>query len=366
VRVVVASGIWPPDVGGPASNAPEVAAFLCDRGHAVCVLTTASAPPAPEAYPIRWIPRSLTPGVRHLRFAWELARLARHADVVYTASVLGRSALGCALVGTPFVVRLPDDPAFERARRLGLARGDLDEFQAARGAAVGALKALRTIALHRAAHVLTPSEYLRGLVLRWGIAPERVTVLPNPAPAVDRAASPSSRDGFVFAGRLNAQKSLATALEALARVDGASLVVAGDGPQRESLERRARDLGLDGRVRFIGPQPRERVLELLRGAEAAVLSSAWENFPHTAVEALAVGTPVIAIAVGGVTEIVRDGHNGLLVPAGDTEALAGALQRFCSDPGLRERLGAAAAASVERLAPDRIYPELERILERAR
>ena len=365
MRVVVASGIWPPDVGGPASNAPEVAAFLRGRGHDVVALTTAERPPAEEAYPVRWVSRALPTGVRHARFAAELARLGRKADVVYTASVLGRSAVGADASRVPFVVKLPDDPAFERARRRGLFRGDLDEFQHARGIVIGGLKLVRTAALRRAAHIVTPSGYLREIVLGWGLDPARVTVLPNPVPALTGSYPVEKTATFAFAGRLNAQKAVGTALDALALVDRATLVVAGDGPERAALEERARELGLNGRVTFLGPQPRERVLELFRGADAAVLSSAWENFPHTAVEALAVGTPVIATAVGGVAEIVADGDNGLLVPPRDPEALAAALRRFLADGDLRERLRERAAASVERFAPDAIYAELERILEAA-
>ena len=104
------------------------------------------------------------------------------------------------------------------------------------------------------------------------------------------------------------------------------------------------------------------MLELLRAADLAVLSSRWENFPHALVEALAVGTPVVATAVGGVPEIVRDGENGVLVPPGDPEALAGGIRRALAE---RDRLAAAAAPSVERFEPERIYGELATILERA-
>ena len=135
------------------------------------------------------------------------------------------------------------------------------------------------------------------------------------------------------------------------------MLVAGDGDLRPQLEAKA-----GPRTRFLGPLPRARVLELFAAADGAVLSSSWENFPHSVVEALAVGTPVVATAVGGVAEIVDDGVNGLLVPPDDVDAFAGALVRFASDESLRARLRAAAAPSVERFSPDAIYGELERIL----
>ena len=195
-------------------------------------------------------------------------------------------------------------------------------------------------------------------------------MLPNAAPALpslpgrDEARAALGVEGplLAFAGRITKQKALEVALDALGRVDGVTLAIAGDGPDLPDLRRRVAELGLDGRVRFLGPLNRERVLTLFRAADASLLTSSWENFPHTVVEALAVGTPVIATAVGGVPELVRDGENGLLVPAGDSNGLAAAIRRLIDQPDLRERLAAAAAPSVEHLRPETLYARLEAIL----
>ncbi len=139
----------------------------------------------------------------------------------------------------------------------------------------------------------------------------------------------------------------------------------GEGPERASLERYARERGLGDRVQFLGGGSRDDVLELFRAADGSLLSSAWENFPHTIVEALAVGTPVIATAVGGVPEIVRDGQNGLLVAPHDVDGLSAAIARFASDAALRARLAEAAAPSVVGYAPDVLLARVEVELARA-
>jgi glycosyltransferase involved in cell wall biosynthesis len=373
VKVIVVSGLWPPDVGGPASHAPDVARFLRQRGHDVEVVTTAGAAPAPEDFPVRWVSRRLPKGMIHLRVAVLIRSRARRADVVYTTGMFGRSSTGALAAGRPYVVKLTADPAFERSRRRGVVTGDVEDFQAGGGGPVSAaLRRARDFQLRRAAHVFCPSSYLRELVLSWGVPPERVSVLANPAPDVpDLPPRDELRRSFglngaslAFAGRLTAQKSLGRALQVVAAADGVSLVIAGDGPDRDPLEERARKLGIAERVSFIGAQPRQRIVELFRAADAAILSSSWENFPHTVVEALAVGTPVLAMEAGGVAEVVRDGVNGLLVPAGDTEALGEAVRRYFGDEALRERLRAAAAGSVAAYAPERIFGELESTLER--
>jgi glycosyltransferase involved in cell wall biosynthesis len=373
VRVLIVSGIWPPDVGGPASHAPDVAQFLRGRGHDVEVVTTADAPPAARPYPVRAVPRRHRVGVRHYRGAALVHRRARGADVVYTTGMFGRSAAGSALARKPYVVKLTADPAFERSRRRGFVEGDVDDFQVhGGGPAVALLRFARDVELRHAAHVFTPSAYLRQLAVEWGVAPERVSVLPNPSPVVgelgqrDELRRKFGLNGatLAFAGRLTAQKSLGRALEAVAGADGVKLVIAGEGPERELLQTRAGELGIGDRVTFLGAQPRERIVELFHAADATILSSSWENFPHTVVEALAVGTPVLAMQAGGVAEVVHDGVNGLLVAAGDTAALGEAVRRYFADDELRERLRGAAAASVAEYVPEVVFGELEQTLRR--
>jgi glycosyltransferase involved in cell wall biosynthesis len=362
VKVLIVSGIWPPDVGGPASHAPEVADFLLGRGHAVEVVTTADAPPEPREYPVRWASRDHRPGIRHLMAASLIRERARKSDVVYSTGMLGRTALGCATARRPFVAKLTQDPAFERALRRRQFSGDPVEFQSSGQARV--LRTARDRELRRAAQVVCPSAFLAELVRGWGIPEELISVLPNPTPPVPSipVAEPRDHPLLAFAGRMTAPKALGVALEAVAQVPEVDLELAGDGDERAALEARAHELGLDGRVRFLGSLPRDEVLALFRRADAALLSSAWENFPHTLVEALAVGTPAIATSVGGVPEIVTDGENGLLVPPGDPTALADAIRRFLGDAELRARLAAAAAPSAERFSPERIYGQLEEIL----
>jgi glycosyltransferase involved in cell wall biosynthesis len=374
VKVVVVSGIWPPDVGGPASHAPELAGFLTGRGHGVCVVTTAAHAPAQEAYEVHWISRRLPAGVRHVAGALEIYRWARRSDVVYATSMTRRAAAGAALARRPLVLKLTADEAYERERRAGRFDGDLDAFQHHHGGLrVRLLRATRDAAVRRARRMFTPSEYLRRIVVGWGIATERVGVIPNPAPDIpalpprDAVRQELGMKGptLGFAGRLMAAKALGVALTAIAEVPEVSLVVVGDGPDREELERRAAELGLDGRVRFVGSRSRDDVLRTLYAADAALLSSRWENFPHLVVEALAVGTPVIATSVGGVPEVVHDGENGLLVPAGDADALAAAIRRIVDEPGLRDRLAAAAAPSVAGLTPAVLLGRVEEELRKA-
>jgi glycosyltransferase involved in cell wall biosynthesis len=364
MRVVFLTGIWPPDVGGPATHGPDFAAFLRDRGHEIQVVTMGDEKPTERPVPVTSVARGRPFVVRYPLVALTALRFAHRADIVYATATYAAAA--AASVRTPLVAKLVSDPAYERARRYGLFDGSLDEFQEAGGAAVAALKRLRTAALRQARVIVVPSRYLAGLAAGWRLGGAHIEVLVNPAPSPRTVVpEPLDRSTFVFVGRLTEQKGLAVLFAALQGVPAARLLLVGDGPERAALVRLAETLGIAGRVTFAGPLRRDDVLRYLAGARAAVLPSLWENLPHSAVESLSVGTPVVASAVGGVPEIVHDDENGLLVAPGDSAALAAALRQLLQDDALHARLAAAAQPSVGPLARDAVYGRLEKLLAAA-
>jgi D-inositol-3-phosphate glycosyltransferase len=158
---------------------------------------------------------------------------------------------------------------------------------------------------------------------------------------------------LLYVGRLQPIKGLETLLEAMARLEGVTLLVIG-GDQDEpdnghgvSLRERVGALGLDRRVRFLGPQPQRRLRLFYAAAEATVMPSYYESFGMVALEAMACGCPVVASSVGGLTTTIQDGVTGHLVPEGDPAALAERLGALLADDEARERLGREAARWAE-------------------
>lgn len=150
----------------------------------------------------------------------------------------------------------------------------------------------------------------------------------------------------VSVGRLSPVKGFDILLTALAQLPGTQLAIAGDGPQRASLHAQATALGLNERVHLLGQLADVR--PLLRAGDLYVQPSRREAFGLGAVEAAASGVPLVASAVGGLRELLRDGETGLLVPPEQPVALANALNILLSDPSLGQRMGAAASVEVRR------------------
>lgn len=148
------------------------------------------------------------------------------------------------------------------------------------------------------------------------------------------------------------------------QVPAARLVMIGDGPRRAEIEALA--AGLDAPVEFAGRVSFEALKAAYTAADVFVSSSAVDNQPNTLLEASTQGLPIVATAVGGVPEMVHDGVDALLAPPDDPDALAQAIVRLLTEPGLAQRLSRAAIANAGRFTWDAVRPQMAEAYDRAR
>ena len=208
--------------------------------------------------------------------------------------------------------------------------------------------------------VVAVSEDIAAKLEAVGVPRDKVRVVPN---GVDSRFRPGDRtaarrrlglpvDGFIvlFVGLLIPIKGLDILVEALAEVETDLLcVLVGDGPLAPDLERQAVNLAVGDRLRFAGRQPSNEIPDWLVAADVLLLPSRSEGRPNVVLEAQACGIPVVATAVGGTPELVRDGETGLLIEPDNAPALAAAIDRLQADGDLRERLVVAGREQAEQL-----------------
>jgi glycosyltransferase involved in cell wall biosynthesis len=219
--------------------------------------------------------------------------------------------------------------------------------------------------LERKVHLyLAPSEFVRRRMLEWGFDPRRVEVVRN---FTDVGADGSDPGAYgIYLGRLSAEKGIDVLLRALARAGDPPFRIVGDGPVGRALERLAQQLGLE-RTEFLGRVPFDEVSALLRGCRYLALPSVWdENAPIAALEAMAVGRPLVVTNTGGLPELVRHGE-GLLSEPGDDGAMADNIRRLADDLDLCEEAGARARArALAEFSPERHLERLEAAYDKAR
>jgi glycogen(starch) synthase len=361
MRVAMVSWEYPPlVVGGLAAHVHGLATAMARAGHDVVVLTRAHpyAPDDAELEGVRvlrahvdlpWVP-SDNPLAQVISGNHQLAQLGAsvlpwQADVVHAHDWLGAWA-GDTLreaYKTPFVATV-------HATELGRHQGHLTSSTSE------AINAAEWWLTYQAQRVICCSGFMVEEVVRsFQLPRDKIVMVPNgvdpsrfAAPGVPRAGSDAPL--LVSWGRLEYEKGFQTLIGAVARLLGRRpnlrCAIVGRGTYSEDLRGVARGLGVGDAVQFAGFVSDDELVRLLNEATCAVIPSLYEPFGIVALEAVSAGAPLIAAESGGLREVLTGTDAGLLFPPGNADALAAAVDRMLTEPGLAEKCQAAGAELV--------------------
>lgn len=387
MRVLQVCDTYPPDEGGLGSHVRRLSRQLVERGHEVTVVAVGELPSEPQPedlFPVHRVGLSLArvPGAheptsppfhppwadpRFRRGLEELAAAFR-PDVVHAHGWCVHSALRCAAPTSEHVVATLHDYNLtcpkksllrfdaECAEKRGPAcvRCD-DQLLPKRIGLAAALAVTTPILRRRIRRLIAVSGHVARQAERVGVPAGLIEVVPNfvdlPEPATASAPDPQ-RPYLLYVGPASPHKGRQVLLGAFATLGGdvGLRLVGGDGS--------ASAPGIED----LGYRSGAELEELFARALALVVPSIWADpCPTVALEAMARGTPVIASASGGLTEIVEDGVTGILVPPGDAGLLGNALSRLAGDAPLRDEMGARGRERVAGFSTAAVLPRLEAI-----
>jgi glycosyltransferase involved in cell wall biosynthesis len=337
-KVLVATGLYPPDIGGPATYVKMLEEQLPSLGIALTVLPFTD---------VRHLPK----GIRHVVYAWRLWRHARNTDAVYALDSISVGVPACLvskLIRKPFFIRLGGDYAWEQGcQRFGLSQ-TLDQYTAQKNTAswqVRFLASIQSCVVRHAVRVIVPSNYLKSIVATWGVKESKLTVIysalfPLSVTSSKEQLQKDKKFGqpiISSAARLTPWKGFDVLLDVFVQVQkqypNATLCIIGDGPQKNKLQEKAKTLGITDAVIFTGKVPKSTLAEYIKMSDVFVLNTAYEGLSHQLLEVMDLGVPIVTTEVGGNPELIKHGVSGVLVKYNDTASLTQEITRLLAEEG---------------------------------
>ncbi len=366
--VLIATGLYPPDIGGPATYSKLLDEELPRYGIAPIVVSFGSVRRFPKLF-------------RHIAYFMHLIAKSETIQVIYAQDPVsvGLPALCAASVlGKQFIVKIVGDYAWEQfqsrivKRRTRNARFITpEEFQVEKfDVMTETQRFVERFVARKADAIVVPSNYLKSIVMRWGVPEEKITVIYNAfsLSSVEYSRVEARRrfnvTGTVLlsAGRLVPWKGFATLIECVAElkkdIPDIKLYIAGSGPEREALKLQIAHSKMQNDVFLIGQLAHDELLEYVCVADMFVLNTGYEGFSHQLLEVMALGTPIITTAVGGNTELVENLKTGFLVSYNDKTEIKNAIMQLAKDGALSTRLSAGGAEKAKAFTKEKMLKEL--------
>lgn len=367
-ELMIATGIFHPEPGGPATYLKEILPSLQNRGWRASVLTYGEDSIYSYPYPVKRIKRRILP-LRMMNYWIASQSILAKADLIYAHTI----DLPINAGNKARVIKIVGDQAWERCIRKGwiAPTRDIDDFQTGVDSQLAERqKKSRSKQVNNFDGVIVPSNYLKQLVMGWGVPAQHIHVIYNAMPPTMMSIPGTQKIArtelgwddsptILTAARLSAWKGVDHLINAVKKLDKVRLIVAGDGDEMPRLQELAKSCG--DRVQLLGHVPREKLYTMMKAADYFALYSGYEGLPHTVLEALRVGTPVIASDKGGNPEVVRHEENGFLVPYVDVDALTETIERAI-DPATRQNLSANSHIGMERFEFQTMVEQTDKIL----
>jgi len=353
-KVLIASGIYPPDFRGPATMLEALPAALREKGWLVKIITYSDIKGTrreKELEGVRRILRRRPAWLSRFIYFWRLWEMSAWADIVYVTDVYSVGYFVHwlkKLVGKKYVVRFAGDSAWETAAAHGWTDDYIVDFQKKTyGRRIEKLKKRRARILLAADKIIAVSHFMAELAALIGVQTDRIKVIYNAVdfdgePQIDFQAVENIKNQYggsakiiVSAGQLVRWKGMDGVIKILpalqSRIGQVNLLILGAGQELSNLEKLVLELGLHNSVHFLGKIKRSRIMNYFASADLFILNTNYEGLSHTLLEVMEAGVSILTTTAGGNPEVIEDGKSGLLIEYNNQEQLLGAAEKILSD-----------------------------------
>ena len=391
-KILAATGIFPPDIGGPATYVNTLFGELPKQGFEVKVVTYADKNQKFENNfsndKIFRVSRNQNIFLRYFKYFLEIWKLISWADLVYIQDPISSgipASLACRLRGKKYYLKIVGDYAWEQGRQKYGVNENLDDFQTKKyGWQVTLIRFFQKQTAINAAKIIVPSNYLKSIVLQWGVDADKINVIHN---SVRKAEIPENKsalrerlgisgDVIISVGRLVSWKGFDVLIDIMPELlkinKNFKLYIVGEGPelnnyQLQIIRPRRTSLGLanyelQDNVKLLGSLEQKKLWEYMKASDFFVLNTGYEGLPHIVIEAMYLGLPVITTDVGGNVEVVKPGENGLLLEYNNKEQIKNAILEIWKNKEARQEMVENGRKDLEKFSVKNMIDGLVKIL----
>lgn len=327
MKILITVGIFPPDIGGPASFVPKIAKLLQENGFEVTIICLSNEKIVDnESYKIIRILRNQNLMIRWIKTIFKMISNGRNADTIFVNGLPMEAYIANLFLRKKLLRKVVGDWAWERGRNKGIIDDSFDEFQKNKhNLHLEIAKFSRGWTATKADLVITPSVHLKNVVKNWGVSENNLKVIYNGTKIQSKITKKENEVlHFITVGRLAPWKNIDKIIQAMAILNekGFNFIfnIVGSGPLNEKLKILVKELKLENKIFFLGQKNTEELNEIYLDSDIYIQASGYEGLPHVILEAINFNLSIISTPIGGTNEILLDGKNGWVLKLKDKKA----------------------------------------------
>ena len=317
MKVLVTVGIFPPDIGGPATFVPKIVNYFQNElNYEIEILTLSDSKnlDIKDRFIVKRIDRNLPIIYRWLKTIFTIYKLGKNKDLIFVNGLGTESTIANIFLKKKIIRKIVGDPVWERAYNKGKVSENFDEFQVRNyGLLISLQKKVRNFSIKNSDIVITPSQHLKNFILNLGFK-NKIETINNGIIIPEESAKKFTNDqtNITIVSRLVTHKNIEKIIEAISDLNNSliKLNIIGDGPELNQLQSIASRSNNKENVIFHGKLHRDDINSIFLKSDIYVQASNYEGLPHSLLEAMSYGIPVLCTPVGECKELLGNEDRG--------------------------------------------------------
>ena len=320
MRVLVTVGIFPPDIGGPATFVPKIAKYFQDElNYEIEILTLSDNKNLNinDDFIVKRIDRNLPIIYRWLKTIFTIYKLGKNKDLIFVNGLGTEATIANIFLKKKIIRKIVGDPVWERAYSKAKISESFDEFQVKNyGFSISLQKKVRSFSIKKSDIVVTPSQHLKNFILNLGFK-NKIEIINNGVfiPEENTNIFTNDQINITIVSRLVSHKNIEKIISAISDLNSPliNLNIIGDGPELNQLQKISLESNNKDNIIFHGKLNRDEINHIFLNSDIYIQASNYEGLPHSLLEAMSYGIPVLCTPVGECKEILGNEDRGYIL-----------------------------------------------------